>query len=78
VGGPGDDPAVRFARALPFATAEDPVVARAYYRTWHLLDPPDALATDEIRTRVDAFQAHVAPHPHPDHAAFARLLAEAR
>ncbi|HET7487903.1 MAG TPA: FAD-dependent oxidoreductase [Acidimicrobiales bacterium] len=79
VGGPGDDPAVRFARGAPAAGQRDPVVARAFQRAFQLLDPPSAYwGNPEIEARVEAvwrtLDRDPPPAPGPDHEAMADLL----
>ena len=80
VGGPGDDPAVRFARHAPRAVEHDPDVARAYHRAFQLLDPPSAFwGNARIAERVTALSEASGgappPRPGPDHEAMASILA---
>ena len=82
VGGPGDDPAARFARGTPHAVERDPVVRRAFHRCFQLLDPPEAFwGSEEMRARVEAVwrevEASPPPPAGPDHATMGRLLAAA-
>lgn len=80
IGGPGDDPAVRFARGAPYATKRDPVVQRAFHRAFQLLDPPSTFwGNPEIEARVEAVWREIDTVPQPpegpDHEEMARLLA---
>ena len=80
IGGEGDDPAVRFARAAPLAVERDPVVRRASHRAFQLLDPPSSYwGNPGIEARVEDVRRSAggsAPAPAgPDHAAMAALLA---
>ena len=81
IGGPEDERAIQVSRAMPHAVERDPVVRRVFHRTFQLLDPPDALAADDVQTRVEAVRREldgsVPPPPGPDHDAMARLLADA-
>lgn len=78
IGGPEDDPEVRFARFLPHATAQDPVVRRAYHRWFQLLDPPAVLDGEDVRARVEAvardLDGAAPPLAGPDHETMARLV----
>jgi hypothetical protein len=80
IGGEGDDPAVRFARAAPLAVERDPVVRRASHRAFQLLDPPSSYwGNPDIEARVEEVRRRVgdpAPAPAgPDHATMATMLA---
>ena len=80
IGGEGDEPAVRFARAAPLAVERDPVVRRASHRAFQLLDPPRSYwGNADIEARVEevrrAMQGSKPGPPGPDHAAMAGLLA---
>ena len=79
VGGAGDDEPFRFARALPAAVQQDPVVRTAFLRTWHLVQSPLVLAEDaEVRSRVERAGRELdrdpPPAPGPDYAEMCRLL----
>jgi 2-polyprenyl-6-methoxyphenol hydroxylase-like FAD-dependent oxidoreductase len=80
IGGAADDPAVRFARAAPFAVDHDPVVRRASHRAFQLLDRPSSYwGNSEIEARVEHVwrsRDGAVPAPAgPDHATMAALLA---
>jgi 2-polyprenyl-6-methoxyphenol hydroxylase-like FAD-dependent oxidoreductase len=77
IGGPGDDPDVRFARLLPSAAERDPALQRRFQRVWHLLDPPSALWGDPaVRARVEEIGVPETPDwPMPDHDAMRRIVA---
>lgn len=79
IGGPGDDPAVRFARWAPRAVEVDPVVRRASHRAFQLLDRPASYwGNPDIEARVEhCVDGAPPPAPGPDHAAMAALLANA-
>jgi len=79
IGGEGDDPAVRFARAAPLAVERDPVVRRASHRAFQLLDPPSSYwGNPDIEQRVEEVRRSLggpAPAPAgPDHATMTSLL----
>ena len=83
---PGDEPPVRFARALPLAVEHDPVVRRTFHRWFQLLEPATVLDGEGIRDRVERVAAEVEgasatagapPSSGPDHPTLARLVAEA-
>ena len=79
IGRRGDDPAVRFARGAPYAAERDAVVARAFHRTFQLLDPPSAYwGNPNITERVEAVWRELEddppPRPGPDHREMAELL----
>ena len=79
IGGPGDDPAVRFARGQGVAIQCDPVVRTAFHRAYQLLAPPSTFwGNAEITARVEdvwrAVDAEAQPPEGPSHDAMARLL----
>lgn len=64
IGSDDHDPELRFARATPYAVQHDPVVRRAFHRTWHLVDPPATFGGDPaIRARVDAVWREIRSYP---------------
>ena len=80
MGGPADDPEVRFARGAPHAVERDAVVRRASHRAFQLLDPPSSYwGNPEIAARVEAVWRDLeAPPPAgPDHETMGALLAAA-
>ena len=82
IGGPGDDPAVRFARGAPHAVERDAVVRRASHRAFQLLDPPSTYwGNPEMAARVEAvwrsLEGSGPPPAGPDHETMRCLLAAA-
>lgn len=62
IGGPNDDPAVRFARLAPIAVELDPVVRRASHRAFQLLDPPTSYwGNPDIEARVEEVAGALPP-----------------
>ncbi len=80
IGGPGDDPAIRFARGWGHACQRDIVVQRAFHRAFQLLEPPSTFwGNPEIEARVEDVWREIDTEPQlpegPDHEQMARLLA---